>query len=55
MAVEDRRGDVEQLVAVLLRVVAQHLEGVTGVDRVTGGQDLFRLLDRRPTPGTRPA
>jgi hypothetical protein len=50
MAVDDRLRDVDELVAVVLRVVAQHLERPVGIDGVSGHQDPFRLLDRRPPP-----
>jgi L,D-transpeptidase catalytic domain len=32
VAVDDRLGDVDQLVAVVLRVVARHVEGTIGVE-----------------------
>ena len=50
VAVDDRLGDVDEFVAVVLRVVAQHLERSVGVDRVAGHEDPFRLLDRCPAP-----
>ena len=50
MALDDGGGDVAELAAVVLGVVAQHLEGPVGVDRVAGHQDPLRLLDQRPTP-----
>ena len=50
MAVDDRRGDVCELVAVVLRVVAQQLERLVGVDRMARHQDSLRLLDHRPAP-----
>jgi hypothetical protein len=34
MAVDDGLGDVDQFVAVVLRVVAEHFERSVGVDRV---------------------
>ena len=46
MAVHDSLSDVDQLPAVVLRVVSQHLEGAVGVDRVPRHQDAFRLLDQ---------
>jgi len=48
MAVDDRLGDVDHLVAVVLRVVAEYLERSVGVDRMAGHQDPLRLLDQRP-------
>ena len=50
VAVDDRLGDVDELAAVVLRVVAQHLERSVGIDGVAGHQDPLRLLDRRATP-----
>ena len=50
MALDDRLGDVDELAAVVLRVVAQQLERLVGVDRVTCHQDPLRLLDRGPAP-----
>jgi signal transduction histidine kinase len=48
MAVDDRLRDVDQLPAVVLRVVPQHLEGAVGIDRVPCHQDALRLLDQGP-------
>ena len=48
VAVDDRRGDVGELVAVVLGVVAEHPERPVGVDPVAGHQDALRLLDHRP-------
>ena len=50
MAVDDRCGHACELVAVVLGVVAQHLERLVGIDRVAGHQDPLRLLDHRPPP-----
>ena len=50
VAVDDRLGDVDEFVAVVLRVVAQHVERSVGVDRVAGHEDPLRLLDRCPAP-----
>src|SRR5947207_954712 len=50
MAVDDRLGDVDQFVAVVLRVLAQHPERSIGVDCVPGHQDPLRLLDQGPAP-----
>jgi hypothetical protein len=47
VAVDDRLGDVDELAAVVLRVVAQHLERAVAGDRVEGHQDPLRLLDLR--------
>jgi hypothetical protein len=46
MVVDDRLGNVDQLVAVVLRVVAQHVERTIGVDPVAGHQDALCLFDR---------
>ena len=48
MALDDGRGDVAELAAVVLRVVAEALERRVGVDRVAGHQDPLRLLDQGP-------
>ena len=47
MALDDRLGDVDELPAVGLRVVAEHLERLVGGKRMPGHQDALRLLDRR--------
>ena len=49
MAVHDCLCDVDQLTAVALRVVSQHLEGPVGVECVSRHQDAFRLLDQGPS------
>src|SRR5690348_17812522 len=50
MAVDDRLGDVDDLVAVVLRVVAQHFERPLGADPVPSHQDSLGLLDDRAAP-----
>src|SRR6478672_2701835 len=40
-------GNVAELVAVVLRVVAEPLEGLVGIDRMAGHEDALRLLDHR--------
>ena len=50
MAVDDRRGHVCELLAVVLRVIAEQLERLVGVDRVAGHQYPLGLLDQRPAP-----
>ena len=50
MAGDDRAGDVDELVAVVLGVFAQHPEGLVGVDRVKGHQDPLCLLDHSSAP-----
>ena len=47
MAVDDRLRDVDDFVAVVLRVVAQHPERPVGIDRVSSHEDSLRLLDDR--------
>jgi hypothetical protein len=47
MALDDRLGDVDELSAVGLRVVAEHLERLVGGERMPGHQDALCLLDRR--------
>jgi hypothetical protein len=47
MALDDRGGDIAELAAVVLRVVAQHLEGAVGGRRLAGHQDAFGLFDQR--------
>ena len=46
MAFDDGGGDVAEFVAVVLGVVAQHLEGAVGGRRVAGHQDAFGLFDQ---------
>ena len=48
MALDDRLRDVDELVAVVLRVGAEHLERPVCVDRVARHQDPLRLLDHGP-------
>jgi hypothetical protein len=48
VAVDDRLGDLDEFVAVVLRVVAQHLERPVGVYSMAGHQVPLRQLDRRP-------
>ena len=50
MALDHCRRDVAELAAVVLGVVAQHLERALGVDRVPGHEDALRLLDQRAAP-----
>jgi len=50
VALDDRLGDVHELAAVVLRMVAEHFERVLLVDRVARHQDALRLLDQRPPP-----
>ena len=45
VAVDDRLRDVDELVAVVLGVVAEHLEGAVGRGRVAGHQDALGLFD----------
>jgi hypothetical protein len=47
MAVRDGLGDVDDFVAVVLGVLAQHVEGLIGVEGVPGHEDALGLLDRR--------
>src|SRR5581483_6857899 len=47
VALDDCGGDVAELAAVVLGVVAQHLEGAVGGRRVPGHQDAFGLFDQR--------
>jgi hypothetical protein len=47
VALDDCGGDIAELAAVVLRLVAQHPEGLVGVDRVAGHQDPLCLLDHR--------
>ena len=50
MALDDGGGDVAELAAVVLGVVAKPVEAVVGVDRVAGHQDALGLLDRGAAP-----
>jgi hypothetical protein len=43
MAVDDRLRYVDHLLAVVLRVLAEHVEGMVGVDRVPGHQNPLGL------------
>src|SRR5579864_7187458 len=45
VAFDDGCGDVAEFAAVVLGVVAQHLEGVVGVGGVAGHEDAFGLFD----------
>lgn len=48
MAFNDRLCNVDQLLSIVLRVGAEHLERPLLVDRMAGHQDPLRLLDHRP-------
>jgi hypothetical protein len=48
VAVDDRGGDVDKLVAAVLGMFTEHPEGLIRIDRVAGHQDPLRLLDHRP-------
>src|ERR1051325_8566714 len=48
-AFDDGGSDGGELAAVVLGVVAQHLEGAVGIDRMAGHQDALCLLDQRAT------
>ena len=50
MALDDGRGDVAELAAVVLGVVAQHLERPVGGRGVARHEDSLRLLDERAAP-----
>jgi len=45
VAIDDRLRDVDELAAVVLRVVAQQLEGPIGVNRMASHQDALCLFD----------
>jgi hypothetical protein len=47
MAVDDRLRDVDQLPAVVLRVVPEHFEGAVSIERVPRRQDAFRRAARQ--------
>jgi hypothetical protein len=49
VAFDDGGGDVGELAAVVLGVVAQHFEGAVGIGRMAGHQDALCLLDQRAT------
>src|SRR5690349_1580482 len=49
MTLDDCRGDVGQLAAVVLGVVAEQLERTVRVDGVTRHKDSLRLLDQSAT------
>ena len=46
MAFDDGGGDVAELAAVVLGVIALHLESTVGVDRMAGHQDALGLFDQ---------
>jgi hypothetical protein len=46
VAFDDCGGDVAEFASVVLGVVAEHLEGAVGVDRVAGHEDAFGLFDQ---------
>src|SRR5689334_12301901 len=50
MTLDHHLGDVDQLPAAVLRMVAKQLEGSLGVDRVMTHQDPLGLLDLRAPP-----
>src|SRR5204863_1195926 len=49
VTLDDGICDVDELAPVVLRVVAEHLECVVGVDRMARHEDALRLLDCRPS------
>ena len=45
VAFDDGTRDVAEFAAVVLGVVAEHFEGLVGVDRVAAHEDAFALFD----------
>ena len=54
VAVHDGGCDVAEFAAAALGVVAQPLERLVGVDRLTGHEDPFGLFDLRAAPPNAP-
>jgi hypothetical protein len=55
VAVDDRLGDVDELVAVVLRVIGQHRERLVGVYRVARHQDPLGIVEQVWGSPIRPA